>query len=459
MNIDTEELTPMTALGPLDGRYAAKTAVLRGVFSEAALIRQRVRVEVFWLETLCGEPAVPEARALSPEETALLESLADNFSAQDAARVKDIERTTNHDVKAVEYYLRERLADTSLVDVSEFLHFACTSEDINNLAYTLMVGDGREVLLTVQQELIDALRARAHADADIPMLARTHGQPASPTTLGKEWAVYADRLARHRTCIESVPLRGKMNGAVGNFNAHAAACPGADWPRITRELIEQRLGLTQTPYTTQVEPQDGLAELFHALARFNRTLLDLDRDVWLYVSRGALKQKTRAGEVGSSTMPHKVNPLDFENSEGNLGIACRLLEHLAAELPVSRMQRDLSGSTVLRNIGVAFGHSLLAFRSSLRGMEKLEPNGDALRAELDGAWEVLAEPVQTVMRKAGLEHPYERLKELTRGKAVTRESLHEFIRGLELPEEDRDRLLALTPAAYIGLAADLARDI
>jgi len=452
--------SPLTAICPIDGRYSAKTRELRAVFSEYGLIRHRVLVEVRWLQALAANPDIEEVPAISQEANGRLNDIVDDFDVEAAARVKDIESVTNHDVKAVEYYLRERIEDCAeLRGVQEFFHFACTSEDINNLAYGVMLADARtRCLLPVMDELVDAVRGLAHAHAGRAMLARTHGQPASPTTLGKEMAVFTSRLERHRTKLAGVALYGKMNGAVGNYNAHVAAYPRLDWPAITQDFVTT-LGLEWNPYTTQIEPHDYMAELFHALMRFNTVLLDFCRDVWTYVSHGYFKQKAIGQEVGSSTMPHKVNPIDFENAEGNLGIANALLAHLATKLPVSRLQRDLSDSTVLRNLGVGAAHSLIAYRACLQGIEKLEADGQAMDADLADAWEVLAEPVQTVMRRHGIADAYERLKELTRGRGVDRESLHAFIRGLDLPAEAKERLLALTPATYVGEAENLANDV
>ena len=449
----------LNALSPLDGRYAAKLAPLRPLLSEAAFMRHRVQVEVAWLLAL-SEAGLPELDAFGQASRARLESLVAEFSDADAARIKDIERVTNHDVKAVEYFLKERAGDDpALVRAVEFVHFACTSEDINNVSHALMLTRAREdVLLPQLAGVVDALRRLAGAHADLPMLSRTHGQPASPTTLGKEMANFVDRLDRARSRIAAVRPLAKLNGAVGNFNAHLAAYPEVDWPQLARGVVES-LGLEWNAYTTQIEPHDWMAELFDAVARANTVLLDLDRDLWGYVSLGYFRQRLRAGEVGSSTMPHKVNPIDFENSEGNLGVANALLRHLADKLPVSRWQRDLTDSTVLRNLGVALGHSLLAWEACLRGLGKLDVNREAIARDLDDAWEVLAEPIQTVMRRHGVPNPYEQLKELTRGRAITREALHAFVAQLPVPEEARERLLAMTPASYIGLARELAQRI
>ncbi len=455
------ELNALTALSPLDGRYGNKTASLRDYFSEYALIKYRVRVEIEWLKALAAEPAIAEVPAFSAEAVVLLDRIAGEFSVADAERVKAIESTTNHDVKAVEYFLKERTQGIAeIASVSEFIHFACTSEDINNLSHGLMLRDAREsVLLPALEKVIVRLSDLAHELADLPMLSRTHGQPASPTTVGKELANVVHRLRRAYINIADVEILGKINGAVGNYNAHLSAYPDVDWERFARGFVNG-LGLTFNPYTIQIEPHDAMAELYDAVARANTVLIDLDRDVWGYISLGYFKQKVKAGEVGSSTMPHKVNPIDFENSEGNLGLANAMLRHLAEKLPVSRWQRDLTDSTVLRNMGVGFGYSLLAYESCLRGLGKLEANPAALAADLDGNWEVLAEPIQTVMRRYGVANPYEQLKELTRGKAgMTRETLHAFIDGLAIPQEAKIRLKAMTPASYIGKAAELARQI
>ena len=456
---DTLALSPLTALSPLDGRYEKKIAPLRALFSEYGLIRLRVQVEVRWLLTLSNWTALNEVPAFSPMTRSALETIVDSFSEADAQRVKEIEATTNHDVKAVEYFLKEKtLANAEVAKVSEFFHFACTSEDINNLSHGLMLRHGRdEVLLPAMDKLIAAIEALAVKFADQPMLARTHGQPASPTTLGKEMANLGYRLARQRAQVAAVTILGKINGAVGNYNAHLVAYPELDWESTARDFVTG-LGLAWNPYTTQIEPHDYKAELFHALARFNTVLTGFNRDLWGYISLGYFRQKVKDGEVGSSTMPHKVNPIDFENSEGNLGLANALFEHLAAKLPVSRFQRDLSDSTVLRNLGVAFGYALLAYDSCLRGIGKLEVDEARLGADLDNNWEVLAEPIQTVMRRYAIENPYEKLKELTRGKnGITRESLHAFIKNLAIPEPAKTRLLALTPAGYTGNAALQAR--
>lgn len=454
------ELTSLTAISPIDGRYADKTAHLRTLFSEYALIRQRVRVEVRWLLTLAQHPGLAEVKTLSATARTALEAIADQFSVADAQRVKDIERTTNHDVKAVEYFLKEKIAGHAELEfLSEFFHFACTSEDINNLAYAAMLREARnEALLPLMDEVVAALRVRAHDYADQPMLARTHGQPASPTTLGKELANVVARLKRQRAQLAAIPLLGKINGAVGNYNAHLAAYPEVDWTRVARDFVAS-LDLEWNAYTTQIEPHDYVAEFFDAVARFNTILIDLCRDIWSYISIGYFKQKTVAGEVGSSTMPHKVNPIDFENAEGNLGLANALFTHLSAKLPISRWQRDLSDSTVLRNLGVGVAYAVIAYQSCLKGISKLEVDAQRLNDDLDNNWEVLAEAIQTVMRRYGVATPYEKLKTLTRGQRLDRSALHTFINSLELPEAARARLLALTPANYIGNAAQQARDI
>jgi adenylosuccinate lyase len=454
------ELTPLTALSPVDGRYASKTQSLRPIFSEYGLIRHRVLVEVRWLQALARHAGVSEVPALSSHAERLLNDIIEKFSEQDAQRVKNIERTTNHDVKAVEYFLKEKIAgNAELEAVSEFIHFACTSEDINNLAYALMLREARnQSLLPLMEDVIRAITDLSHRYADEPMLARTHGQTASPTTVGKEMANVAARLHRQRDQLANIPMLGKMNGAVGNFNAHLVSYPDVDWPALSRDFIAG-IGLEMNPFTTQIEPHDFMAELFHCQARFNTILVDFCRDVWGYISLGYFRQKTVAGEVGSSTMPHKVNPIDFENAEGNLGIANALLSHLAAKLPVSRWQRDLSDSTVLRNIGVAVAHVIIACESCLRGIGKLEINSQRTAADLDASWEVLAEALQTVMRRHGIEKPYEKLKDLTRGQTVNQATLQAFISGLDLPDIVKAELSQLTPAGYTGNASQQARDI
>jgi adenylosuccinate lyase len=454
-------LTPLTALSPLDGRYRAKVAALAEYFSEYGLIRERIGVELAWLEALSDEPGIAEVKPFSSAARAALAAAAADFSVADAERVKTIESTTNHDVKAMEYWLKERFAGVpEIAAASEFIHFACTSEDINNLAYSRMIdGARRDVLLPALTELTTALRALAHAHAELPMLSRTHGQAATPTTLGKEIANVVARLQRAVALFAAAPLPGKINGAVGNYNAHVVAYPGVDWEALARRIVGA-FGLEFNAHTTQIEPHDGLAAMFDALARVNTILIDLDRDVWGYVSLGYFRQRANEGEVGSSTMPHKVNPIDFENSEGNLGIANALLRHLADKLPISRWQRDLSDSTVLRNIGVAFGHALLGFVSCRQGLSRLAVDPARLAADLDASWDVLAEPIQTVMRRHGVPNPYEQLKALTRGKSgITRESLHAFIDALAIPADAKTRLKALTPAAYVGKAAELARRV
>jgi adenylosuccinate lyase len=448
------ELSALTAISPLDGRYASKTAELRAVFSEYGLIRHRTTIEVRWLKALAGSPDITEIPPLSAEAAHALDAVVINFDLRDAQRVKNIEATTNHDVKAVEYFLKEKVAgNRELEAVAEFVHFACTSEDINNLAYALMLREARsQVLLPHMDEILRALDALAREHAAVAMLARTHGQPASPTTLGKEIAVFAHRLRRQREQLAALPLLGKINGAVGNFNAHLAAYPDADWPAIARTFVED-LGLAWNPCTTQIEPHDFMAEYFAVVSRFNTVLIDLCRDIWGYISLGYFRQKTVAGEVGSSTMPHKVNPIDFENGEGNLGVGNALLEHLAAKLPISRWQRDLTDSTVLRNVGSAIGYSLIAYQSVMRGVSRLDVNHGAIAGDLDDAWEVLAEPIQTVMRRYGLEAPYEQLKALTRGRRVDQAALHAFIDAQRLPESEKLRLKSMTPASYVGNAA------
>jgi adenylosuccinate lyase len=453
-------LSSLSALSPLDGRYCAKTDALRPILSEAGFMHHRVKVEIAWLQAL-SRAGFDEIKPFSTAANDLLTNLAQAFSETDAARIKAIEAVTNHDVKAVEYWLKERVKDVpELLKATEFIHFACTSEDINNTSHGMMLKAARDqVMLPALHAIIDKLTTLAHQHADLSMLARTHGQAASPTTLGKELANVVARLQRGQQRIAQVAILGKMNGAVGNYNAHLSAYPDFDWAAFSQNVIEQQLGLTFNPYTIQIEPHDYMAELFDAMARANTILLDLNRDIWGYISLGYFRQSTKAGEIGSSTMPHKVNPIDFENSEGNLGLANALLKHMAEKLPVSRMQRDLTDSTVLRNIGVAFGYTLLAYDSCLRGLNKLEVNPVRLAQDLDATWEVLAEPVQTVMRRYGIENPYEQLKELTRGKGISREALREFVLTLAIPQEAKDRLLAMTPANYIGAAAQLAREI
>ncbi len=452
--------SPLLALSPLDGRYAAKTETLRPIFSEFGLMHRRVRVEVSWLLALANEPKISEVPALSAGARAALLAIGENFSEADAAHIKAIERTTNHDVKAVEYFIKEKVADNAeLAAAKEFIHFACTSEDINNLAYALMLRDARDgVLLPMLDGVITTMRGMAHMHAAQPMLSRTHGQTASPTTLGKEIANVVARLERQRGQIAAVELNGKINGAVGNYNAHVIAYPEINWPAFSQHFVED-LGLVFNPYTTQIEPHDCVAELGDAMRRANTILIDFARDVWGYIALGYFRQVLKAGEVGSSTMPHKVNPIDFENAEGNFGLANALFEHFSAKLPISRWQRDLTDSTVLRALGTAFGHTQIALDALTRGLGKLTANPERIAADLDASWEVLAEAVQTVMRRYGLPEPYEQLKALTRGHGITREALREFVNGLALPGDAKHRLLALTPAGYIGLADRLASSI
>lgn len=455
-------MNALTALSPLDGRYASKCDALRPFLSEFGLIHARVTVEVRWLQALSNRPEIVEVAPFSAETNAALDAIVSNFSEEDANRIKEIERTTNHDVKAVEYFLKEKIAGIAeLQNAGEFIHFACTSEDINNLSHALMLKNGREVLVSSMKQILNAISALATTYAEQPMLSRTHGQTASPTTLGKEMANVAYRLARQIKQFENVELLGKINGAVGNYNAHLSAYPNVDWPAHSQAFVES-LGLTFNPYTTQIEPHDYMAELFDALRRFNTILIDFNRDVWGYISLGYFKQKLKEGEVGSSTMPHKVNPIDFENSEGNLGIANAVLAHLGEKLPISRWQRDLTDSTVLRNMGVGFAQSLIAFDACLKGIGKLELNANRLNEDLDQAQEVLAEPIQTVMRRYNVEKPYEKLKALTRGQAMTRDMMVDFVNGNELaqvPSEERARLAELTPATYTGNAAEQAKQI
>ncbi len=454
------DLTALSAVSPIDGRYGSKTAALRDVFSEFGLIKRRVLVEVRWLQSLAALTGVTEVPTLSEAANRALEDIVDSFNESDAMRIKEIEATTNHDVKAVEYFVKERFGDnTELLAISEFVHFACTSEDINNLSHGLMLRDGMdEVLLPAMGQVVAALSDIALATATLPMLSRTHGQTASPTTVGKEFANVVARLQRQVWQLERVEYLGKINGAVGNYNAHLSAYPGIDW-QANAELFVTSLGLSWNPYTTQIEPHDYMAELFDGIARFNTILIDFNRDIWGYISMGFYKQKTIPGEIGSSTMPHKVNPIDFENSEGNLGLANALFQHLTAKLPISRWQRDLTDSTVLRNMGVGMAYSLIAYQSCLKGIGKLEMNPQRLAEDLERSWEVLAEPIQTVMRRYGIEKPYEKLKELTRGQAMSREVIQAFVNNLDLPQDAKDGLLALTPANYIGNAEAQARAI
>ncbi len=445
----------ITAISPIDGRYAAKVSPLIECFSEYALLKNRVKVEVMWLLALCNEQGIAECRAVTSAEEEQLRAIVADFTPAEAEKIKQIEAVTNHDVKAVEYYLKEQLAGTSLEDLSEFIHFACTSEDINNLSHALMLKDGLAALTPLQQQLIDTIKSLATEFKDVPMLARTHGQTASPTTIGKELAVFAARLQKQSAGITAVEILGKLNGAVGNFNAHLSAYPQVDWPALAKAVIEDELGLTQNLFTTQIEPHDYMAELFDGLARWNTILTDLNRDIWTYVSMAYFGQKTVKGEIGSSTMPHKVNPIDFENSEGNCGLANALFSHLTAKLPISRLQRDLTDSTVLRNMGVGFGYSMIAYHSTLKGLSKLKLNQQKLADDLDNAWEVLAEPIQTVMRKAGIENPYEKLKDLTRGQKIDKETIRTFVEGLELDDADKQRLLEMSPGSYTGMASGI----
>lgn len=452
-------LSDLTAITPLDGRYASKVKVLRSCFSEYALIRARVTVEIRWLQMLATIPEVVEVPPLSAEANQFLEDYLSDFGPEDAAEVKKVEATTNHDVKAVEYVIKARLEkNAELASIMEFVHFACTSEDINNLSHALMLRDGIAATLPSMQEIVDKLCVLSKENAAVPMMSRTHGQPASPTTLGKELANVAYRMARQIQQVKAVPLYGKMAGAVGNYNAHLSAYPDVNWQEVAERFVTS-LGLEFNPYVTQIEPHDYMAEVFSAFSRFNTILIDFDRDIWSYISIGYFKQKTIAGEVGSSTMPHKVNPIDFENSEGNLGIANAVFGHLGAKLPISRWQRDLTDSTVLRNLGSGVGHSLLAYQSTLRGMSKLEVAAENMADDLDRNWEVLAEPIQTVMRRHGVDRPYERLKELTRGRRVDAEGMREFVGALDIPQEAIDRLSAMSPATYVGNAEAQALDI
>lgn len=453
-------LSKLTAISPVDGRYGDKVSVFRDIFSEYGLIRNRVTVEIRWLQKLAAHPQITEVPDFSADATAFLDSLVSGFSLTDAERIKAIESTTNHDVKAVEYFIKEKIEQVpELHAVTEFVHFACTSEDINNLSHALMLREGLDHgLLPAMNRVIERLAELSHEHAGQPMLSRTHGQTASPSTVGKEFANVVHRLRRQIKQITAVELMGKINGAVGNYNAHISAYPSIDWAANAREFIES-LGLDWNPYTTQIEPHDYIAELYDAIARFNTILIDLNRDIWGYISLGYFKQRTVAGEVGSSTMPHKVNPIDFENSEGNLGMANALFSHLSAKLPISRWQRDLTDSTVLRNLGVGFAHSLIAYEASLKGLSKLELNSDRLNDDLNHAWEVLAEPIQTVMRRYHIEKPYEKLKDLTRGKAMTPELIKAFVESLDIPESAKSELMELTPGTYVGNAADQARVI
>lgn len=455
------ELTALTALSPIDGRYQDKAAALRPIFSEFGLLKFRVTVEVRWLQKLASHAQINEVPAFSEKANDYLNSIVENFSIEDANRIKTIERTTNHDVKAVEYFLKEKCeALPELQKINEFIHFACTSEDINNTSHALMLKTAREeVLLPEWKKVIDAVVELAHRYKNIPLLSRTHGQPASPTTIGKEMANVAYRLKRQYKQLENLEILAKINGAVGNYNAHLSAYPDVDWHTFSQEFITQSLGVTWNPYTTQIEPHDYIAEFFDCVARFNTIVIDFDRDMWGYIALNHFKQRTIAGEIGSSTMPHKVNPIDFENSEGNLGLANAVMNHLGQKLPISRWQRDLTDSTVLRNLGVGLGYALIAYAATLKGISKLEVNEQHLRDELDQNWEVLAEPIQTVMRRYGIEKPYEKLKELTRGKRVDGEAMRQFIDGLALPQVEKDRLKQMTPATYIGYAVELVEKL
>ena len=453
------DLSALSAISPIDGRYGSKTKALRSVFSEFGLIKARVEVEVRWLQRLAAMDSIAELPAFSADANALLDGIVANFGEEQAQRIKDIEATTNHDVKAVEYFIKEQFADNAELNAAnEFVHFACTSEDINNLSHALMLKEGRDITVAQMQDIANAIRELAHEHAALPMLSRTHGQTASPTTLGKEMANVVARLERQIEQVKAVSLLGKINGAVGNYNAHLSAYADVDWQATAEEFVTS-LGLTWNPYTTQIEPHDYIAELFDAIARYNTIVIDFDRDIWAYISNGYFKQRTIAGEVGSSTMPHKVNPIDFENSEGNLGLANAVMNHLSAKLPISRWQRDLTDSTVLRNMGVGIGYSLIAYQATMKGISKLQVNEARIAEDLDNAWEVLAEPVQTVMRRYGIEQPYEKLKAFTRGKAITQDAMGDFITTLELPDSVKEELNALTPAAYIGNAEAQAKAV
>ncbi|MBL4608432.1 MAG: adenylosuccinate lyase [Pseudomonadales bacterium] len=454
------DLSSLTAISPVDGRYGSKTKALSEIFSEYGLIKARVTVEVRWLQKLSAHSQITEVAPFSDAANEALNNITDNFSIEDASRVKEIEATTNHDVKAVEYFIKEKISDNAELNaVSEYIHFACTSEDINNLSHGLMLKAGlKNVIMPSCQEVTKAIKALAHQHADQSMLSRTHGQTASPTSLGKEMANVVARLERQINQIQSISPLGKINGAVGNYNAHLSAYPDVNWEKFAQTFVES-LGLSWNPYTTQIEPHDYIAELFHAFSRFNTILIDFNRDIWAYISLGYFKQKTIAGEIGSSTMPHKVNPIDFENSEGNLGIANAIMDHLANKLPISRWQRDLTDSTVLRNLGTGFAHSIIAYQSALKGISKLELNAQRLNNDLDNAWEVLAEPIQTVMRRYGIPKPHEKLKELTRCKDINQKTIRDFIDTLEMPEDAKNGLKALTPANYIGNASQQAKKI
>jgi len=453
------KLSALTALSPVDGRYASKTSDLRQYFSEYGLIKHRVLVEVRWLQALSNHSGISEVPSFSDEANQFLENILKNFNEDNAQRIKDIERTTNHDVKAIEYYLKETIADNAeLHAVTEFIHFACTSEDINNLSHALMLKGGRKVLLAEMDQVIDAIKALAHDYAATPMLCRTHGQPASPSTLGKEMANVVYRLQKQRKQVAEVEILGKINGAVGNYNAHLSAYPDIHWESFAKDFVES-LDIIWNPYTIQIEPHDYIAELFDATGRYNTILIDFCRDTWSYISIGYFKQKVIEGEVGSSTMPHKVNPIDFENAEGNLGMANAMMTHLSQKLPISRWQRDLTDSTVLRTLGVGFGHTSIAFQSALKGISKLEVNEAVIAPDLDRNWEVLAEPIQTVMRRYGIEEPYEKLKELTRGQRISAEIISDFIKALDIPQDAKELLLEMTPASYIGNAVEQAQKV
>jgi len=454
------ELNELTAISPVDGRYGSKTAMFRDIFSEYGLIKYRVLVEVRWFQALAAHEDISEVPNLDDDAMKVMNAIVDNFSLDDAARIKTIERTTNHDVKAVEYFLKEKIqGNAQLEATNEFLHFACTSEDINNLSHGLMLKTGRDdVLLPVMDEIIENMSKQAQEYAAQPMLSRTHGQTASPTTVGKEFANVVYRLRKQRDLVAATEIYGKANGAVGNYNAHLSAYPNIDWPTFSQQFIES-IGLQINPFTIQIEPHDYMAEMFDAISRFNTILIDFSRDIWAYISNAYFKQKTVEGEIGSSTMPHKVNPIDFENAEGNLGIANALLNHLTLKLPISRWQRDLTDSTVLRNLGVGFAHSMIAYQSMLKGLNKLEINTAAINADLESSWEVLAEPIQTVMRRYGIENPYEKLKELTRGKGITQEALKTFIETLDVPDDAKKYMLELTPHNYIGNAIEQTKNL
>ncbi|MCI0400139.1 MAG: adenylosuccinate lyase [Gammaproteobacteria bacterium] len=454
------ELSTLTAISPVDGRYGEKTADLRAIFSEYGLIRYRVFVEIRWLQKLSSLPEIPEVPVLNAHANSFLNEIAEDFDLEDADRVKSLERTTNHDVKAVEYFLKEKIkGEKQLESVAEFFHFACTSEDINNLAYALMIRTARtEILLPLMERVISAIRGMAHRYADQPMLGRTHGQPATPTTLGKEMANFVYRLIRQHEQLAATPLLGKMNGAVGNYNAHLVAYPGVNWPAVGKAFVEE-LGLEWNACTAQIEPHDYMAEFFQSATRFNTILIDFCRDVWGYISLGYFRQKLQANEIGSSTMPHKINPIDFENAEGNLGLANAILEYLAQKLPISRWQRDLTDSTTLRNIGVGLAHVLIAYQSCLRGIDRLEAAPTVMEEALEGAWEILAEPVQTVMRRHGIAESYEQLKKLTHGRTIDRKALHAFIESLDLPDAAKKQLLAMTPTSYLGNAEEQAKSV